>query len=86
MFYNALLLAVAVAMVNGLPNGAPLQACGNLLPLHSGIQPSVTFLPFMVNTSEIAGQGYIPNRVYLSEYQASYVHLIYFTCILSLGR
>ena len=67
MFYNALLLVVAVTMVNGFSNGAPFAACGDLIPQH-GVQPSATFLPFVVNTSEIAGQGYTPNDAYISEY------------------
>ena len=49
MFCNALLLAVGVVIVNGFPSGAPLEACGNLLPQHAGFQPSTILSPFTVN-------------------------------------
>ena len=57
---------MAVVTVNGLPSGAPLAACLDLVPRHGSFQPSTSFLPYIVNTLSV-GQSYIPNQAYRSE-------------------
>ena len=67
MFYAALLLAMTAVTVNGLSSGAPTVACDTITPQHSGITPSASRLPYMVNTSAFVGQTYIPNQLYTSK-------------------
>jgi len=53
--------------VYGRSEGAPPEACGDIVPLHNGISSSDTSLPYLVNLSDFIGDQYIPRDMYTSE-------------------
>lgn len=64
------LAVVCPTMVLGLPDGAPMAACMNLLQGH-GIPPQPSPIPFEIDMSPLMQQdgsyGYVPGQVYSCE-------------------
>ena len=69
----AVILLVTTA-VQGLPEGAPPEACGittDIATDHAGISSSDTPLPYSVDLSDFTGGQYIPGETYISKFYIS---------------
>ena len=68
MAYFIAVLLLVITAVQGLPGGAPPEACGittDIEPDH-GASPSDTPLPYSVDLSDFTGGQYIPEDIYIS--------------------
>ena len=60
-------ILLVITAVQGRPEGAPPEACGDIAPDHAGIAPSDTTLPYTVDLSDFTGGEYIPGNTYTSK-------------------
>ena len=56
-----------VTTAHGLPEGAPPEACAQIVPVHAGISPSTDPLPFSIDLSDFTGGEYVPGDTYQSK-------------------
>ena len=57
-----------IVVVDSRPEGAPLSACGDIVPQHSPNSPSTDPLPFAVNLSDFTFDCYIGGQNYTSKH------------------
>ena len=57
-----------IVVVDSRPEGAPLSACGDIVPQHGSNSPSTDQLPFTVNLSDFTFDCYIGGQNYISKH------------------
>ena len=70
MYCIGVILLLVITSVQGRPEGAPLEACGettDIVPNHGSNTPSDTPLPYSVDLSDFTDGEYIPGDTYLSK-------------------
>ena len=62
-----MLLSNALYFVDARPDGAPLEACAQLEPMHPPYNHSMDTIPYGPDLSNFTNRTYIPGRGYTSE-------------------
>ena len=66
LIYFIVTILLVTTSVQGRSGGAPLDACGDIIPMHVG-SPSNTALPYSVDLSDFTDGEYIPGETYESK-------------------